>query len=127
MASIPGAVFKTVKIHDEIARFRKRSASNVDDYKHFEEAQRKLETEEFRQRSASVNAPPCSGPSTPTSGLTPTISGDSLRNLVGGFMESFNVLRPKQIDSSLESFNEDFPAMRNYPNAGSITDLVNMK
>merc|ERR1739838_1004134 len=29
MASIPGAVFKAGKIHDEIARFRKRSASDA--------------------------------------------------------------------------------------------------
>lgn len=90
----------------------------------------KLETAAFRQRSPSMG----SGPSTPASGLSPAISGlspaisgDSLRNLVGGFMGSLNVLRPKQIDSSLESVNEDFPAMNNYPNAGSITDLVHMK
>jgi len=124
MASIPGAVFKTCKIHDEISRFRKRSASSAPDHK---EAALQLEPDAFRQRSASMTTPSTSAPSTPVSGLSPAISGESLRNFVGGFMGSLNVLRPKQTDSSLESVNEDFPALQNYPNAGSVTDLVHMK
>jgi len=127
MASIPGAVFKTGKIHAEISSFRKRSGSTAADHKPFEDASKKLEMAAFRQRSVSVTTPPSSTPSTPSSGLSPAISGDSIRNLVGGFMGSLNFLRPKQTDSSLDSVNEDFPAMRSHPNAGSITDLVHMK
>lgn len=130
MASIPGAVFKAGKIHDEISRFRKRSASDAMDRKPFDDVDI-----EFRGRSVSMTSPPSSKPSTPiagvsptTSGLSPAISGDSIRNLVGGFIGNINVLRPKNVvDTSLESVNEDFPAMRSYPNAGSITDLVHMK
>jgi len=132
MASIPGAVFKAGKIHDEIARFRKRSASDAMDCKTFMEA---AQDTEFRGRSVSMTSPPVSKPSTPlsggspaTSGLIPAISGESLRNLVGGLMGNINIIKPKNvIDSSLESVNEDFPAMRNFPNAGSITDLAHMK
>ena len=70
------------------------------------------ETAAFRQRSPSTGSGPSTSDLSPAiSGLSPAISGDSLRNLVGGFMGSLNVLRPKQIDSSLESVNEDFPAM----------------
>jgi len=124
MASIPGAVFKAGKIHDEISRFRKRSASDAMDRKPLETG---LDME-FRGRSVSVTSPPTSKPSTPLSGISPAISGESLRNLVGGFIGSINVLRPKAVvDSSLESVNEDVPAMRSFPNAGSITDLVRMK
>merc|ERR1712168_681358 len=101
MASIPGAVFKAGKIHDEIARFRKRSVS--------------------------FTTPPTSVPLQPTPGLTSALSGESIRNLVGGLIGSLNTLKQKTVDSSLESVNEDFPAMRNYPNPGSITDLVHMK
>jgi len=128
MASIPGAVFKAGKIHDEISRFRKRSASDAMDRKPFADAAQKLEAG-FRGRSVSVTTPPrIDGESSPTSGLSPAISGESLRNLVGGFMGSLSVLKPKSIiDSSLESVNEDIPAMRNCPNAGSITDLAQLK
>jgi len=128
MASIPGAVFKAGKIHDEISRFRKRSASDAMDRKPFPDAALQLETG-FRERSVSVTTPPrIGGESSPVSGLSPAISGESLRNLVGSFMGSLNVLKPKNIiDSSLESVNEDFPAMRNCPNAGSITDLAQFK
>jgi len=130
MASIPGAVFKAGKIHDEISRFRKRSASDAMERKPFDDVDM-----EFRGRSVSMTSPPPSKPSTPiggvgptTSGLSPAISGESIRNFVGGFIGTINVLRPKNVvDTSLESVNEDFPAMRNYPNAGSITDLVHMK
>lgn len=130
MASIPGAVFKAGKIHDEISRFRKRSASDAMERKPFDDVDM-----EFRGRSVSMTSPPSSKPSTPiggmsptTSGLSPAISGESIRNFVGGFIGTINVLRPKNVvDTSLESVNEDFPAMRNYPNAGSITDLVHMK
>jgi len=128
MASIPGAVFKAGKIHDEISRFRKRSASDAMDRKPFADAAQKLEAG-FRGRSFSVTTPPrIDGESSLTSGLSPAISGESLRNLVGGFMGSLSVLKPKSIiDSSLESVNEDIPAMRNCPNAGSITDLEQLK
>jgi len=112
MASIPGAVFKAGKIHDEISRFRKRSASDAMDRKPFADAAQKLEAG-FRGRSVSVTTPPrIDGESSPTFGLSPAISGESLRNLVGGFMGSLSVLKPKSIiDSSLESVNEDIPAM----------------
>jgi len=135
MASIPGAVFKAGKIHDEISRFRKRSASDAMDRKPFADAAQQLEAG-FRGRSVSVTTPPrIDGESSPTSGLSPAISGlspaisgESLRNLVGGFMGSLSVLKPKSIiDSSLESVNEDIPAMRNCPNAGSISDLAQLK
>jgi len=130
MASIPGAVFKAGKIHDEISRFRKRSASDAAERKPFDDVDA-----EFRGRSVSMTSPPTSQPSTPmagvsptTSGLSPAISGESIRNFVGGFISTINGLRPKNVvDTSLESVNDDFPAMRNYPNAGSIADLVHMK
>lgn len=127
MASIPGAMFKTVKIHDEIRGFRKKSTSNAPDPTRLDGAVAHFETQEFRQRSMSMTTPSTTGSSTPASGLSPSISGDSLRNLVGGFMGSLSMIRPKQLDSSFESVNEEFPNMRSYPNAGSITDLVHMK
>jgi len=132
MASIPGAMFKTVKIHDEIRGFRKRSTSNAPDVTRLDGVVTHFETQEFRQRSVSMTSTPPKTPSTtgsltPVSGLSPSISGDSLRNLVGGFMGSLSMIRPKQLDSSFESVNEEFPNMRSYPNAGSITDLAHMK
>merc|ERR1739838_21192 len=126
MASIPGAVFKAGKIHDEIARFRKRSASDAVESKSVRDSVNDQDAV-FRERSGSFTTPPSTVPSQPTSGLTSALSGDSIRNMVGGLIGSLNNLRQKTVDSSLESVNEDFPAMRNYPNPGSFTDLVHMK
>jgi len=130
MASIPGAVFMASKIHDEKSRFRKRSASDAMEKKPFDEAIAKDLA--FRERSVSMTTPPWSNASTPiggpVSGMSPAISGDSIRNLVGGFIGGINVLKPKNfIDSSLESVNEDLPIMRSHPNAGSLTDLAHVK
>jgi len=125
MASIPGAVFKAGKIHDEIARFRKRSASDAVESKSVRDSVNDQDAV-FRERSVSFTTPP-SVPLQPTPGLTSALSGESIRNLVGGLIGSLNTLKQKTVDSSLESVNEDFPAMRNYPNPGSITDLVHMK
>jgi len=121
------------KIHDEKSRFRKRSASDAMEKRPLDDAIAKDLA--FRERSVSVTTPPWSNASTPISGpgqavfgMSPAISGDSIRNLVGGFIGGINVLKPKNvIDSSLESVNEEFPAMRNYPNAGSLTDLAHIK
>jgi len=126
MASIPGAVFKAGKIHDEIARFRKRSASDAVESKSVRDSVNDQDAV-FRERSVSFTTPPSTVPSQPTSGLSSALSGDSIRNMVGGLIGSLNNLRQKTVDSSLESVNEDFPAMRNYPNPGSFTDLVHMK
>jgi len=126
MASIPGAVFKAGKIHDEIARFRKRSASDAVESKSVRDSVNDQDAV-FRERSVSFTTPPSSVPLQPTPGLTSALSGESIRNLVGGLIGSLNTLKQKTVDSSLESVNEDFPAMRNYPNPGSITDLVHMK
>lgn len=129
MASIPGAVFKAGKIHDEISRFRKRSASDVLESKPFEITAATLDAN-FRERSVSMTSAPKSNDSTPTPGPSTSISVESLRNMVGGFMGGINILRPKNVvdsSSSLESVNEDIPAMRSYPNAGSITDLAQFK
>lgn len=125
MASIPGAIFKVGKIHDDLNRFRKRSASDILDRRP-EEAALKLEMD-FRQRSVSMTTPP-STPlmQTPISGLSPAVSGDSIRSLVGNFVGSFNSLLSKRFDGSAETVAEDHPAnvMRVYPTAGSITDLA---
>jgi len=127
MASIPGAVFKAGKIHDDLARFRKRSASDAVESKSVRDSVNDQDAV-FRERSVSFTTPPSTVPlQQPTPGMTSAFSGDSIRNLVSGLIGSLNTLRQKTVDSSLESVNEDFPAMQNYPNPGSITDLVHMK
>merc|ERR1711970_820251 len=113
------------QVHDEIARFRKRSASDAVESKSVRDSVNDQDAV-FRERSVSFTTPP-SVPLQPTPGLTSALSGESIRNLVGGLIGSLNTLKQKTVDSSLESVNEDFPAMRNYPNPGSITDLVHMK
>jgi hypothetical protein len=137
MASIPGAMFRANKIHDDLNKFRKRSASDA------EESRKSAETAKmnFRLRSISVTNRPAGlfglpgggsgGPGSPaesdaSGSLSPAVSGDSIINFVSGFVGGFFPTQTAgNVGVSMESMGEENQnfGMRGYPNAGSITDL----
>lgn len=140
MASIPGAMYRAGKIHDDMNKFRKRSASDAENSRSSLE---KLKTDvNYRVRSVSVTTAPTAldispspSPSSPGA-LSPAVSGDSIKTFVSGFIggvfpwEFPNIGSKKNATcTSMESVGEESQtmSMRGFPTAGSITDLVSMK